>query len=205
VAQFGNFPSLTELIICVIAGVEEAQWTLLNLCESHIFPYIRNQLEKNRCVDPPQDSLDVANLICYKALDPKNLKSLKNPEAFFGWLNTTTKREVIAHLRKCTKNQPVELKDYDASAPVTSEQMIEASDFIQKILIRAKNVDKRLYNILVLQLQGFTDQDIAEQMGISQQNVRSIRHRKLLKLKAILEGTKKDTKKNDTKKKDPEK
>lgn len=193
--QFGKFPSLTELIRSVIAEDEEAQWTLLDLCESHICPYIRHQLEINRCVNPPQDSRAVANWVCYKASDPKNLKKLEEPEAFFGWLYKMTRREAIAHLKECTKNQHVELKDCDPQAVVSSSEMIEASEQIQQILIRAKTVDKRLYNILVLQLQGFTDQEIAESMGISENNVRTIRSRKLLKLRAILnESKKKDTK-----------
>ena len=201
--QFGKFPSLTELIRSVIAEDEEAQWTLLDLCESHIYPYIRHQLEINRCVNPPQDSRDIANWVCYKASDPKNLKKLEKPEAFFGWLYKMAKREVIAHLKKCTKNPHVELKDCDPLAVTSSEQMIEASDQIQQILIRAKTVDKRLYDILVLQLQGFTDQEIAERMGISENNVRTIRSRKLLKLRAILKDSKKkDPKKKDSKKKD---
>lgn len=189
-ALFGNFPSLTELITNVIAGDEDAQWTLFDLYESQISRYIRHQLETNRCVQPQQDSLDVANWVWFKALDPDNLKSLKNPDAFPAWLYAIAKNDLIAHLRQCTKNPPVELEDPDSPEPVghirTSEEIVEASERIQQILIRAKSVDKRLHNILVLQLIGFTDQEIGERLGISSNNVRTIRSRKLLKLKAIL-------------------
>ena len=193
-AQFGNVPSLTELISRVIGKDEEAQWTLFHLFESQIYGYIRHQFEINRCVNPPQDSLDVANEVLFKALDRQKLKNLKNPAAFPGWLHTIAKRDVIAHLKQCTRNPPVELKDQASFERVgqirTSEDILEASERIQKILIRAKSLDKRLYNILVLQLQGVSDEEIAERLGIAPNNVRTIRSRKLLKLRALLKETK---------------
>jgi RNA polymerase sigma factor (sigma-70 family) len=194
VALFGPPPSLTELIGRAIAEDEKAQWTLFEMYESQIYGYIRHQFETNRCVQPPEDSLEVANWVWFKALDPEKLKRLENPDAFPSWLYKIAKNDSIAHLRRCTKNPTVELEDYDCYEPVTRthaiEESIEASERIQQSLIRARSIDERLPEILVLTLKGNTAKEIGEQLGISSSNVRVIRRRGLIKLNAMLKRTK---------------
>ena len=189
-AQTGSPPSLTELIGRVIAKDEEAQRALFERYAPRVYGYVRHQLETNRCVQPSEDCKDVANSILCKALDPEKLKKLDNPEAFPGWLYTTTKRDVIAHLRQCTTNPNIELEDCDYNEPAarssTTEESIEASERIQQILIRARSIDERLPKILDLTIQGYTAQEIGEQLGISPNNVRTIRGRGLFKLKLML-------------------
>lgn len=193
-ALFGTPPSLTELIGRAKAGDEEAQWTLFEMYAPRVYGYVRYQLKTNSCVQPPEDSKDVAISILWKALDPKKLETLDNPEAFPGWLFTTTKRDVIAHLRQCTRNPTVNLEDHDFSEPVSqirsSEETVEASELIQQILMRARTIDKRLYVILVLQLLGYEDHEICKHLEISSSNIRTIRSRGLLKLKALMTETK---------------
>ena len=188
--ELGNPPSLTEWINRASTGDSEAQWTLFNLYESQIFGYIKHQLQINRCVQPQVDCLDVANSVWSKALDPKNLENLRSADAFQTWLYRIAKNESITHLRQCTRNRPAELEEDDSYEPLarfrTSEEMIEASESIQQILIRARSISKRLYKILVLTLSGYTAEEIGERLGISPNNVRVTRRRGLLKIKAMM-------------------
>jgi RNA polymerase sigma factor (sigma-70 family) len=141
-------------------------------------------------VQPDQDSLEITNWVLYKSLDPERLKSLKNPEVFLSWVYAIAKNDLIAHLRQCTKNLPINLEEQDSSLPSgrirNSSEIVEASEGIQQILIRAKSVDSRLPHILDLELQGFSDQEIGERLRITPQNVRTIRSRGLLKIKSML-------------------
>lgn len=194
-AELGNPPSLTDLIDRASAGDSAAQWTLFNLYESKIYGYIKHQLQVNRCVQPQVDYLDVANSVWAKALDPKNLQSLKSADAFPAWLFRIATNESITHLRQCTKNPPAELDEHDSYESLarfrTSEEIIEASERIQQILIRAKSLNRRLYKILVLTLAGYRDEEIGKRLEISPNNVRVTRRRGLIKIKAMMNERKK--------------
>lgn len=72
----------------------------------------------------------------------------------------------------------------------TPEEIVEASEHIQEILILAKSVDQRLFQIMIFQLEGLSDQEIAEHLGITLNRLRTIRYRMLPKLRALLTETK---------------
>ena len=172
---------------------ESKIFSLFNLHGAQAYRYIRRLLQINGCVLPSEHSIEVANSVWSKALDPQHLKGLKNPKTFSSWLYTIAKNDSIAHLGKCTK-KPVELEHDDSSEPVgqmrTTEEIVEASEHIQEILILAKGLDERLFQIMVFQLEGLSNQEIAEHLGITLSKVRTIRYRMLPKLKALLKETK---------------
>lgn len=191
-ALFGKFSSRTELINAVIARDEAAQQELFDEFWPRIHRYVRHLLGLNHWVQP-QDSDDVTEKVLCKALDPKRLKRIRDKELFRQWIYRIAEREAIGHLKKRSKLKAVALDDQNTSPESVErvhsiEKMLETADRIEKILKIAKQTDKRLYEILESQLDDKKDKQIAEDLGIKEPNVRTIRRRGLKRIRAILEN-----------------
>jgi RNA polymerase sigma factor (sigma-70 family) len=191
VTLYGDFLSLTELIEAVIAENERAQEVLFETYGPSIHGYIRRYLERNRCVQPDQDSCDVAIEVWCKALDPTILRKLRNYNAFVTWLYRVARNDAIAHLTKCTRYRLVDLGVLDSSAqsgqPLSIEKMLETGDEFLNIMAIARTISWKLYTILSLKRVGYSTAEIANCLRITEENVRTTISRGLVKIRRKLE------------------
>jgi len=186
-----DFPTLANLIKGAIAGDEAAQRDLMSLFADELLRFIIHFLSTHGCANAQVDSLEVANWTWFKATDPKTLENLKDPGKFRSWLYTVAKHCAIAHLRTCVRHRPPDIEDlYPSGIPdgalVTTDEQLKQDELVEEILEIAKGLDSNLHWILTLQLSDTPDVKIAEFLTISRENVRTIRRRGLIQIRAIL-------------------
>ena len=187
-----TFPSLTVLISAVIAGDEVAQWQLQGLYDKGLQRFLRGYLAVNRCLWPYEDGEEIANFVWLKALNVNNLKNLRDPCSFPGWLHVIATNDANAHLPNCLKRRPTYLEDCDPSTLsnaqiVPGDRALEAQELLATTLELAKSDrDHRVYPILCLRALGYAYAEIATRLGISEELMRTIHGRGLMRIKAIL-------------------
>jgi RNA polymerase sigma-70 factor (ECF subfamily) len=113
----------------------------------------------------------------------KNLSALKDPKAFPGYFRQIVVTVAIGERRKDVANQHVELVEMAALATRIDE------DILTKVFITSylERLSVREQTLLLLEFfHGYTLKDIANQLGLTEENARVIKHRALKSLREMI-------------------
>jgi RNA polymerase sigma-70 factor (ECF subfamily) len=133
---------------------------------------------------PPSDVPDLAQEVFLQAL--RRLSTLRDPEAFGGWLAALARNAARDHYRRPAQRAPrVELDDNLEAAAVPPGQAAEAL----AVLAAIRALPRAYRETLTLRLiEGMTGPEIAAQTGLTPESVRVNLHRGMKKLRLKLGG-----------------
>jgi RNA polymerase sigma factor (sigma-70 family) len=113
------------------------------------------------------DALDVAQSVWLRLLE--RLDSLRVPAALPGWLETTTRNECLALLRRQHRELPetaaLELSAAPDGAPVDEELLLEEQRVALRVAFAALDPDSRQLLTLLMQVPPLSYAEISERLG----------------------------------------
>jgi len=154
---------ITAIVVRVIEGDETAQSELIQATQDRLYKFCI-LICRNR---------EVAEDLCQETLIKalQNIKNLKNPSTFLGWMYQIAKNILIDIKRKPGSKEQSEEGISEVGASLDIDLMIN----VQKILTQF-NPEERLL-LLLIELEGYSYKETGEVVGLSEDAVRSKLHR----------------------------
>jgi RNA polymerase sigma-70 factor (ECF subfamily) len=154
----------TALVLRVLEGDEHAPAELIDATQARLFKFCL-LLCRNR---------EVAEDVCQETLIKAllNIKSLKNPDTFWGWIYRIA-RNIYTDIKRKPGSKDENLEDVSAHAGGSAD--LDTVMNIQKILAKFEP-DERLL-LLLVELEGCSYKEAGDVLELSEDAVRSKLHR----------------------------
>jgi RNA polymerase sigma factor (sigma-70 family) len=199
-----NLPSpkeLLKLLKAVLAGDEQAQHALYEMCNPQFRNFARKFLLRHGC-SLPDHSSEITDSAWSSIFI--NLGALRQFNSFIPWGLRIVRNEAYGHLRQCIATQQHEVPidslnkrasdesqekeiTFEAASIVSTDKQFFAALLAREILELAKEISTKLYDILYLQMTEDLDLfAVAQCLGISYGSARTIRSRGIRELKKRL-------------------
>jgi len=163
------------LIQAALEGEEEAFIRLYHENVSGLYRFVFSK------VNNQQDTEDLTSETFYQAL--KNLKSFSGKSSFKNWLYGIAKHLILAKYRERYNESTIELDENTAfeqnQAVNDSPEHEQKIQFLDKILARLPQNYRKILELRFL--KGYTVAETADELSLTEENVKVIQHRALKK------------------------
>jgi RNA polymerase sigma-70 factor (ECF subfamily) len=154
---------IAAIVVRVLEGDTTAQSELIQATQDRLYKFCI-LISHNREV-----AEDLCQETFIKAL--QNIKNLKNPKTFLGWMYQIAKNILIDIKRKPSSKEQSEEGALETGTTLDLDLMIN----VQKILAQFDPEERLL--LLLIELEGYSYKETGEVVGLSEDAVRSKLHR----------------------------
>lgn len=177
-------PSDGELLDAVQKGSEERTEELVHRWNSTLSKLITTYLAAKGCSYPDEHADGTITNTWLTVFH--SIKTLRDVSNFGAWLSAIARRKAIEHLRECLREQNTSL-DLEGKPIVSADKLIENVKLAKEIIELAERISPRFAQIISLRfVEGFSFNEIADQLGEDEAALRTIYSRGLFKLRRKL-------------------
>lgn len=185
-----------RLLSALAEGSEEAAWEIVETYSPNILRAVRRSMPVS--IRPKLDSVDIVQSVWASLLvDNEEMRNFRTPEKFIAYLVGTARQKVLATYRHYTRNARRNLyRERPLNAVPTNDDMAaDESDREPTLLVGRdptasavasvretwegilKQCDEREQKLVQLRLSGRTNEEIAQELGMSVRTVRRVLER----------------------------
>jgi RNA polymerase sigma-70 factor (ECF subfamily) len=148
-----------ERIATVVRGAQRGDLMALHDLLDLITPYVRRLCGPIALADGPDAAQEALIVIL------RNLRSLRTPEALFGWVRVIAVREAVRVARRSARTVPAELGEIPA--PGDPALAVDVADVLRRLAPEHRAV------LMLRDLEGLDEARAAELLGVPTGTVRS--------------------------------
>jgi RNA polymerase sigma factor (sigma-70 family) len=128
-----------------------------------------------------EDGVQRALLLVYQQIE-----SCRSPASFLGFASAKLRQAMTEEFRRRQREMPVDPDDIipEPTQSSSSQVQIEREECRQALHVALGGLPEREQRAIVQKLLGFSDQEIADELGITANNVRVLRNRTIKRLRA---------------------
>jgi RNA polymerase sigma-70 factor (ECF subfamily) len=148
-----------EQIAATVRGAQRGDLMALHELLDLITPYVRRLCGPIALADGPDAAQEALIVVL------RNLRSLRTPEALFGWVRVIAVREAVRVARRSARTVPAELGEIPA--PGDPALAVDVADVLRRLAPEHRAV------LMLRDLEGFDEARAAQLLGVPTGTVRS--------------------------------